>query len=186
MIWKWKRIDWQDVWNAKYGYLQTARRFKRTANITVTIIRADKVLIDAPLEKVWQALIDVENYPRWNPFTTRVETTFVVGEPAILYVTMNGQHQRVQHEAITVFEPQQAFAWASIMGAPFILKTSRRQIVEALDDQRTQYETYETFDGLLAPLVMALYRKDIQHGFEAVGVALKKYVEAPLSPNPSY
>ena len=68
-----------------------------------TTIRADNVLINAPLEKVWHALIDVENYPRWNPFTTRVETTFVVGEPAILYVTMNGQHQRVQHEVITAF-----------------------------------------------------------------------------------
>jgi hypothetical protein len=143
-----------------------------------TTIRADKVLINAPLEKVWHALIDLENYPRWNPFTTRVETSFVVGEPAILYVTMNGQHQRVQHEVITIFEPQRAFAWASIMGAPFILKANRWQIVEALDDQHTQYETYETFDGLLVPLIMALYRNDIQRGFESVGAALKKYVEA--------
>ncbi len=76
-----------------------------------TTIRADKVLINAPLEKVWHALIDVENYPRWNPFTTRVETTFVVGEPAILYVTMNGQHQRVQHEVIITFEPPHTLAW---------------------------------------------------------------------------
>jgi len=151
-----------------------------------TTIRADKVLINAPLEQVWHALIDVENYPRWNPFTTRVETTFVVGEPAILYVTMNGQHQRVQHEVITVFEPQHSFAWTSIMGAPFILKANRWQIVEASEDKCTQYETYETFDGLLVPLIMALYRKDIQRGFEAVGSALKKYVEPLSSPNPSY
>ena len=46
-------------------------------------------------------------------------------------------------------------------------------------------ETYETFDGLLVPLIMALYRKDIQRGFEAVGAALKKYIEALSSPNPS-
>ena len=98
---------------------------------------------------------------------------------------MNDQHQRVQHEVITVYEPQHAFAWASIIGAPFILKANRWQIVEALDDQHTQYETYETFDGLLVPLIMALYRKDIQRGFESVGAALKKYVEALSSPNPS-
>jgi hypothetical protein len=151
-----------------------------------TTIRADKVLINVPLEKVWYALIDVENYPRWNPFTTRVETTFVVGEPAILYVTMNGQHQRVQHEVITIFEPQHAFAWASIMGTPFILKANRWQITEAIDTEHTQYQTYETFDGLLVPLIMTLYRKDIQRGFEAVGAALKTYAEAPSPPNPSY
>jgi hypothetical protein len=152
----------------------------------MTIIHSDNVIINAPLEKVWRVLIDVENYPRWNPFTTRVETTFVVGEPAILHVTMNGQHQRVQHEVITVYEPQRVFAWASIMVTPFVLKANRMQLVEAIDELHTQYQTYETFDGLLVPLVMALYRTDIQRGFDAVGAALKNYAEALSSPNPSY
>jgi hypothetical protein len=152
----------------------------------MTIIRAENILINAPLEKVWHTLINVENYPRWNPFTTRVETTFVVGEPAILYVTMSEHHQRVQHEVITAFEPQHTFAWASIMGAPFIRRANRWQIVEPIDAQHTQYETYETFAGVLVPLIMILYRKGIQRRFDAVATALQKYVEAPLSPNPSY
>ena len=142
-----------------------------------TTIRAAPVTINAPLEKVWRVLIDLANYPHWNPFTTRVETTFEVGSPAILYVTMSERHQRVQHEVITAFEPLQAFAWASIMGAPFILKANRWQIVEAPDNQHTQYQTYETFDGLLVPLVLALYRRDVQRGFDAVGPALKQYIE---------
>ena len=145
-----------------------------------TTVRAAPITIDAPLGKVWRVLIDVENYPRWNPFTPRVETTFEVDTPAILYVTMNERQQRVQHEVITVFEPQRAFAWASIMGAPFVLKANRWQIVGMLDDQHTQYQTYETFDGLLVPLVMALYRRDVQRGFDAVGAALKHFVENSL------
>ncbi len=145
-----------------------------------TIIRAQEITINAPLEKIWRTLVDVVNYPRWNPFTARVETTFVVGEPAILYVTMTAHHQRIQREVITVFEPQHAFAWASIMGGPFILKANRWQIVEPVDEQHTHYRTYETFDGLLVPLIMALYRKDIQSGFEAVGQALKHYVETAV------
>ena len=101
------------------------------------LISAEKVIINAPLEKVWRVLIDVQNYSAWNPFTPRVETTFVVGAPAILYVTMNKRHQRVQHEVMTVFEQQHAFAWASIMGAAFILRANRWQIVEALNEQQT-------------------------------------------------
>ena len=150
-----------------------------------TIIRAAPVTIDAPLETVWHTLINLENYPRWNPFTPRVETTFEVGTPAILYVTMNERHQRVQREVITTFEPLHAFAWASIMGAPVLLKANRWQIVEPTVDQCTQYQTYETFDGLLVPLVMALYRRDVQRGFDAVGVALKQYIEdTSLHPSP--
>ncbi|CAG0928600.1 hypothetical protein TFLX_00962 [Thermoflexales bacterium] len=145
-----------------------------------TLIRADNVSINAPLEKVWSVLTDLENYPKWNPFTPRVETTFVVGEPAILYVTMNERQRRIQREVMTVFEPQHAFAWASIMGSPLILKANRWQIVEPLDEHHTHYQTHETFDGLLVPLIMALYRKDIQRGFEAVGQALKQYVETSI------
>jgi hypothetical protein len=146
-----------------------------------TTIRAEPITINASLERVWHVLIDIENYPRWNPFTTRVETTFVIGEPAILYVTMNERHQRVQHEVITVFEPQHALAWGVIVGAPFILKSNRWQIVESIADQHTHYQTYETFDGLLVPLIMALYRRDIQRGFDAVGAALKQCVEVSVS-----
>jgi hypothetical protein len=149
------------------------------------IIRAEKVLINAPLEKVWHVLVDVKNYPAWNLFTTRVETTFVVGEPVILYVTMNKRHQRIQREVVTMFEPQYAIAWGTIMGASFVLKTNRWQIVELVDEQHTQYQTYETFDGLLVPLIMALFRHDIQRGFDAVGPALKQYVETALSLRPS-
>ena len=144
----------------------------------MSTIRSEPVLINAPLEKVWHALIDVENYPRWNPFTTCVESSLVVGEPTILHVTMNERQQRVEHEVVTTFEPLHSLAWGSIMGAPFILKANRWQIVEALDTEHTQYQTYETFDGLLVPLIMALYRQDIQRGFESVGAALKEYVEA--------
>jgi len=151
-----------------------------------TTIRSDNVLINAPVEKVWDALVDVENYPRWNPFTTRVETTFVVGEPAILYVTMNGQHQRVQREEIITFEPPRKLVWGTTIGASFILKSRRQQIIEALDAEQTQYRTDQTFAGLLAPLVMLLSRRDIQRGLDAVGAALKNYAEARPSPNPSY
>ena len=123
-------------------------------------------------------LVDLKNYSHWNPFTTRVETTFVVGEPAILHVTMNGQHQRVQREVIITFEPPHTLVWGTTIGASFILKSQRCQTIEALNAQQTQYHTEQTFAGLLAPLVMILSRHDIQHGLDAVGAALKKYVEA--------
>jgi RNA polymerase sigma-70 factor (ECF subfamily) len=48
------------------------------------------------------------------------------------------------------------------------------QAVEALPDQQR------------AALIMALYRKDIQRGFDAVGPALKKCAETSSSPNPSH
>ena len=138
-----------------------------------SIIEANPIDIDAPLARVWDILIKVDQYEQWNPFTPCVETTFVVGSPATLHVVMNPRHTRIQYEMITAYEAERHFAWASIM--PWgLLRANRWQVVEALDLERTRYRTYETFEGVLVPLVMALYRADVQRGFEAVAHALKQ------------
>ena len=136
-------------------------------------ITAEPIEIDAPLARVWDILRDVDHYARWNPFTPRVETTFEVGSPATLHVVMNPRHKRVQYEVITAYEAQRHFAWASIMPLG-LLRANRWQTVEALDLERTRYHTYEIFEGTLVPLVMALYRADVQRGFESVAQALQR------------
>ena len=138
-----------------------------------SIIEAKPIDIDAPLARVWRILIEVDHYARWNPFTPRVETTFAVGSPATLHVVMNPRHKRIQYEVITAYEAERHFAWASIMPLG-LLRANRWQLVEALDLERTRYRTHETFEGWLVPLVMALYRADVQRGFEAVAHALKQ------------
>jgi hypothetical protein len=138
-----------------------------------TVIEAEPTEIDAPLARVWAILIDVDHYVRWNPFTPRVETTFEVGSPAILHVVMNPRHRRIQHEVITAFEARHRFAWSSIMPLG-LLRANHWQVVRELDRARTEYHTYETFEGLLVPLVMALYRADVQRGFDATASALKR------------
>ena len=40
-----------------------------------------KVLIDAPIERVWEVMIDVGAYREWNPFIVDVETA--AGAPVV-------------------------------------------------------------------------------------------------------
>ena len=48
-----------------------------------------EVDIAAPIEQVWDILVDLEQYQAWNPFTYRVESSLNVGDRSS--TSMNGQ-----------------------------------------------------------------------------------------------
>lgn len=137
------------------------------------------VEIEAPIEKVWRVLVDIPNYGAWNPFTPRIDTNLVLGTPVMLHVAMKkGKPLLVQKETMSRYEEGKLMAWGDVLGAAPLLKFERIQELTALSTTRTRYFTEDAFSGLLVPIVMGLYRKDIQRGFSETAEALKKHVEA--------
>ena len=134
--------------------------------------------IHAPVDRVWRILIDLDRYHEWNPFTTAVESTLRVGQPAVLHVRMRPNKSVVQVETVSAFEPGARLCWSMKLGAAFLLAAERCQILSSLPDGRTRYYTCDEFRGALVPVVMGLYGADIKRGFDGVAQALKRRAEA--------
>jgi hypothetical protein len=134
--------------------------------------------IQAPVDRVWSILTDLDRYREWNPFTTAVESTLRVGEPAVLHVRMRPNKSLVQVETVSAFEPGARLCWGMKLGAAFLLAAERCQILSALPGGGTRYFTCDEFRGALVPLVLRLYGADIQRGFNGVAQALKQRAEA--------
>ena len=141
------------------------------------IVSSDSITIEAPAQRVWEILMDVERYGEWNPFTTRVDTSLEVGSPVDLYVTL-GLFKLKQPEQIQAVDPPSLLAWGMIMGARWLLVTRREQHLEALGETRCRYTTADAFTGVLTPLVVLLFGGLIRRGFNAMARALKERVEA--------
>ncbi|AKF09303.1 SRPBCC domain-containing protein [Sandaracinus amylolyticus] len=135
--------------------------------------------IDAPPERVWSILVDLASYAEWNPFTPRIDASLRVGEPVVLHVAMTpGKKRLVQREVCTANDASKhELGWGTTMLTPFVLHANRVQRLEPLPGGRTRYYTADAFEGLLVPLVMWLYRSDIQRGFDGVARALKERAE---------
>ncbi len=135
-----------------------------------------KIVINAPKQIVWNVLLDFEAYPKWNPFTPKVECSLVPGEEVILHVDMkqNGK-LLIQKETLLWVKEQESIAWG--ITSTFPVKTERAQILTALGPDKTEYLTYDKFWGMLVPVVMLFYKKKIQHGFDLVAEGLKKRAE---------
>ena len=136
------------------------------------VVSADPIDIEAPAQRVWDILLDVEKYGEWNPFTPRVDTNFEVGSPVVLHVNM-GPVKLKQPELIQAVEPPRLLAWGMTMGAHFLLFTRREQRLQALSETSCRYETSDSFSGLLTPLIMLLCGRLIRRGFNDVARALK-------------
>lgn len=133
--------------------------------------------IRAPIEHVWSVLVDFDRYPEWNPFTPGVTTDRRVGGPVKLEVRMGGRNLTM-NETMAHYDEGRSVAWGLRWGRGLVLDCARVQELSRIDATTTRYRCHEAFDGLLAPLVYALYRKPMQHGFDAAADALLTRCEA--------
>lgn len=140
-------------------------------------VYSQKVVIHAPVERVWAILVDLQRYPEWNPFTHRVESTLNIGDPVALHVRMQRRGELVQQEFVRSVVPCSTLAWGMRLGHACVLEALREQRLERLDEHSCTYQTWDRFGGLLVPLVRVLFGRDIETGFNAVAAALKQRAE---------
>lgn len=136
-----------------------------------------QIVIHAPREKVWEALADFPRYHLWNPFCSKLETGGEVGDPVVMWVHLKpGKKPIIQKEILRDFAEGVKMDWGLNWGV--FLKAYRTQRLTSVSDEETLYYTSDQFQGWLTPVVMALYRKDIQRGFEQTAQGLKSFVES--------
>jgi hypothetical protein len=140
-------------------------------------IASDKVDINAPREIVWDILFDLKRYPEWNPFTYRVDSTLQPGDPIDLYVRMPIRGDRLQTEQMKVVDRPRELSWGMKLGFEFLLKALREQHIEKVSESSCTYQTWDALSGLLMPLVIGLFKTDMQNGFNNMAYALKTRAE---------
>ncbi|MET0287654.1 MAG: SRPBCC family protein [Polyangiales bacterium] len=134
--------------------------------------------IDAPAERIWDVLVDLEGYPAWNPYTVAMRSTLEVGEPMIMSVKMSPLLTIEQTEHIRLIEPGHKICWGIETETPELNSGERCQWLEPLPDGRTRYVTEDLIEGSLNPTVTLLFGDAVRDGFEAVATALKEHVES--------
>lgn len=146
---------------------------------------AASVDIDAPLDLVWQVMLDTAAYGDWNPFVHRVDCGRVaVGEPVVLHVRWaNGRTTRSPERISVLEEPwvdtgvRRALLAYTYEGVPArlgLVRGTRYQRLSQTSGRPTRYETVEEFSGPLVPLAGP---DRVAEGFRRHAEALKETCE---------
>jgi hypothetical protein len=140
------------------------------------------VSIDAPLEVVWEVMLDTAAYGQWNPFAFRIEcpTPPKVGDPIVLHVRWANGRTTTSPERISVVDPPHAegdvrratlaYVYEGLPARLGLVKGTRYQRLAQEAGGPTRYDTVEEFSG---PLVRLAGPKRVEDGFRRHAEALK-------------
>ena len=133
-----------------------------------------EVTIPASTKEVWEVLRDFDSYHLWNPFTPKSEVEPTHGGNVRQEVILNDPHRPTIHKArVSGWIEGEMMSWEMAMRP--LLRAERKQWLIA-DGEYTIYKTADLNQGIIVPLVHALYGKSIERGFSQLANALRDRV----------
>ena len=143
--------------------------------------------IDAPLDLVWEVMLDTASYGEWNPFVERVdcEAEPAVGVPVVLHVRWADGRTTSSPERITALEPPQDLdgVRAALLSYEYEGLPDRLGLVHSVRHQKlTQAPggptTYDTVQELTGPMVRFAGPARITDGFRRHAEGLRQRAES--------
>ena len=145
--------------------------------------------IDAPIEAVWEVMLDTARYGEWNTFITRLDCPSPpsVGDRIRIHVEFTpGGRTTVSPERITVIEHPAAdgatkrarlgYVYEGLPSRLGLVRGTRWQELTQEPGGPTRYDTVEEFRG---PLVALAGPARVEAGFRRHAESLKRRAETP-------
>lgn len=137
----------------------------------------DEILIDAPIQDVWEVLTDFPAHAQWNPFLRFDRAGLEVGARLRVRVSPPGAKARTFTPELTAYQPPSTYEWVGRVGLPGILDARHRFRLTETTTHQTRLHQEEVFTGVLAPFFPDLLART-ESGFRAMHTALKTRVES--------
>jgi hypothetical protein len=136
-----------------------------------------EIEIQAPAERVWQALTDFAAFPEWNPFMRRASGQIKTGAKLDIYLQPTGGSGMRFRPTVLKAEPNRELRWLGHLLIPGLFDGEHILKIEPLGPDRVRFIQHEIFKGLLVPVLASSLDKDTLRGFEEMNRALKARAE---------
>jgi hypothetical protein len=135
-----------------------------------------EILINTDITKVWDVLMNFDNYPKWNPFITSISGEPKLGSRLTVSIKPPGGNGMTFKPNILTLEANKEFRWKGKLGINGIFDGEHYFILESVDKDITKFIHGEKFSGLLVTLVGKMLDKT-QKGFQLMNESIKKECE---------
>lgn len=142
--------------------------------------------INAPPEKIWEAIKDFQSYHKWNAYTPTIKTpsgTNAISTNDMITLAYRpeptGKLMDVPCKIIDVNNEQMELSWRGCAFSipQFLLLPEKIQRVTRLEGGECLYEVFETQGGVLAYLTKWVLGEKLSAMSRGMAKGLKEYVE---------
>lgn len=134
-----------------------------------------EIIIEAPKDKVWNAITDFEAYRKWNPFIKEILGSPIKGERLETCMLLEGKVNRFK-PVVTELHTEERFEWLGSIPLG-LFKGKHYFILEEAAPGHTKLIHGEVFSGLLSKMILKKIGDATHQSFIAMNKALKEYVE---------
>jgi hypothetical protein len=139
--------------------------------------------INAPGDRVWQMLTELDGYRAWNPFLTSASGAITPGS-TITIAAKVGNRNITFHARISAVEPKKKLVWVGrLLSSEFFEGEHEFDVIE-LDQSRTRVIQSEHFKGMLVAALWGRFSPALLQGFRAMNDALKRRCEQVVATQP--
>lgn len=137
-----------------------------------------EIEINAPAQRVWEALTDFASYPQWNPFIRRASGVPRTGERLEVRMEPSGSRGMTFRPKVLNAEANRELHWLGHLFVRGVFDGEHFFTIEPLGESRVRFVQREVFRGFLVPLLSGALDRDTRRGFEEMNRALKERAEA--------
>lgn len=134
-----------------------------------------RIVINAPLNRVWAELTDFNSYPDWNPFIKKLVGSLGKGETIEVRIQPEGSEPFIFTPKILQYEENRILQWEGRFLLPGIFTGRHSFELVAVGPGKTQLVQKEDFNGIMVPFFN--FDSTIK-GFDSMNRDLKKRIES--------
>lgn len=142
-----------------------------------------RTVIDAPVDVVWETLVDYTQYDKWSTMLIPLDTTPPqLGNTVHLKLSLESGMSYDFKPVIIKLDQNEHYAWLQKTGFRGMFDGEHHFVLTDLGDNQTELHNYEIYSGVLSPIFKRLpMMQGADEGFEAINQQIKQWSESKFA-----
>lgn len=136
-----------------------------------------EIIINAPVNQVWEILKNFSEYPKWNPFILKMAENKKM-DNSLSVMIKSGENKKMEFQPIVLKDEfEKEFRWLGHLFVKGLFDGEHYFILEKQGPDKTKFIHGEKFSGMLSSILLSMIRENTTKGFQSMNQALKERAE---------